>query len=212
MLLFVGLGNPGRDYAQNRHNVGAMAVEAIVRRHGLPALRTRSRPSGAFSEGRLGDDAVRILRPLSYMNESGRPVGEAMRYFRLAPAEVIVFHDELDLAAGKVRVKRGGGHAGHNGLRSIAQHIGPDFGRVRIGIGHPGDRDRVTGHVLRDFSKADRAWVDATLDAIADAAPLLAAGDDSGFMTRVALLTRPPRPPKPKPAPGEAGRETTDED
>jgi peptidyl-tRNA hydrolase, PTH1 family len=215
MLLFVGLGNPGRDYAENRHNVGAMAVEEIIRRHGLPGLRTRSRPAGAFSEGRLGDEQVRILRPLSYMNESGRPVGEAMRYYRLSPADVVVFHDELDLAAGKVRVKRGGGHAGHNGLRSIDQHIGPDYRRVRIGIGHPGDRDRVTGHVLRDFSRADRVWLDRMLEAIADAAPLLAGGDDAGFMTRVALLTKRQKPQNEpttgqKTAPGAPGRETTD--
>jgi PTH1 family peptidyl-tRNA hydrolase len=194
MLLFVGLGNPGRDYAGNRHNVGAMAVEAILRRHRLPDLRRSSRPAGLFAEGRLDSEQVRLMQPISYMNESGRPVGEAMRYWRMAPEDVVVFHDELDLAAGKVRVKRGGGHAGHNGLRSIDAHIGKEYRRVRIGIGHPGDKDRVHGHVLRDFSKADRDWLDKVLDAIADAAPLLAAGDDAGFMTRVALLTQPPKP------------------
>jgi len=211
MLLFVGLGNPGRDYAENRHNVGAMAVEAILRRHGLPALRNSTRPRGAFAEGRLGEAQVRFLRPLSYMNESGGPVGEAMRYWRMVPEDVVVFHDELDLAAGKVRVKRGGGHAGHNGLRSIDAHIGRDYRRVRIGIGHPGDRERVTGHVLRDFSKADRAWLDATLDAVADAAPLLAAGDDAAFMTRVALLTQPPRP-KSEAGPPKGGKTETEKD
>jgi PTH1 family peptidyl-tRNA hydrolase len=208
MLLFVGLGNPGRDYAGNRHNVGAMAVEEIIRRHGLPDLRKSSRPAGFFSDGRLGSAQVRIMRPMSYMNESGRPVGEAMRYWRMNPEDVVVFHDELELAAGKVRVKQGGGHAGHNGLRSIDAHIGKEYRRVRIGIGHPGHKDRVTGHVLNDFSKADhRDWLDPLLDAIADAAPLLAAGDDAGFMTRVALLTKPPKPKtEPKTSPADAGQ------
>jgi PTH1 family peptidyl-tRNA hydrolase len=194
MLLLVGLGNPGREYAGNRHNVGFMAVDEIVRRHRLGAPRTRTRPHGIFSEGSVDGNKVVVLKPLSYMNESGRPVGEAMRYWRLEPAQVFVFYDELDLAPGKVRVKQGGGAAGHNGIRSIDSHIGSAFWRIRLGIGHPGDRDRVTGHVLRDFAKADRTWLEPMLEAVADALPILLAGDGPGFMTRVALLTQPPKP------------------
>jgi PTH1 family peptidyl-tRNA hydrolase len=194
MLLFVGLGNPGRDYAGNRHNVGAMAVEAILRRHRLPDLRRSSRPAGLFAEGRLDGEQVRLMQPISYMNESGRPVGEAMRYWRMAPEDVVVFHDELDLAAGKVRVKRGGGHAGHNGLRSIHQHVGDGYARVRLGIDHPGDKDRVIGHVLKDFSKAERQWVEKLMDAIGDHFPRLVKGDDGGFMSKVAADMAPPKP------------------
>jgi len=193
MLLLVGLGNPGARYAANRHNVGFMAVDEIVRRHRFPGFREKSRPHGAFSEGAVGGEKVAILKPLTFMNDSGSAVGAAMRWFKLTPADVIVIHDELDLAPGKVRVKRGGGAGGHNGLRSIDRHIGRDYRRVRIGIGHPGDPDRVTGYVLRDFAKSDGDWLDKTLDAVADAFPLLVAGDDSGFMTKVALVTNPPR-------------------
>lgn len=193
MHLLVGLGNPGKEYAGNRHNIGFMAADAIIRRHGLAAPRTRTRPHGVFTEGLIGSEKVVILKPLSYMNESGRPVAEAMRYWRIEPQEVFVFYDELDLAPGKVRVKRGGGAAGHNGIRSIDQHIGNDFWRVRLGIGHPGEKRRVTGHVLRDFSKADRAWLDPVLEAVADATPVLLTGDAAGFMSRVALATQPPK-------------------
>ena len=193
MHLLVGLGNPGKEYAGNRHNIGFMAADEIIRRHGLATPRTRTRPHGVFTEGLIGSEKVVILKPLSYMNESGRPVAEAMRYWRIEPQEVFVFYDELDLAPGKVRVKRGGGAAGHNGIRSIDQHIGNDFWRVRLGIGHPGEKRRVTGHVLRDFSKADRAWLDPVLEAVADATPALLTGDASGFMSRVALATQPPK-------------------
>lgn len=199
MLLLVGLGNPGQDHAGNRHNIGFMAVDEIVRCHGLPAPRPKSRPHGLFSEGRIDSEKIIILKPLTYMNESGRAVGAAMRYYKLEPADVFVFHDELDLAAGKVRAKRGGGNAGHNGLRSIDSHIGRDYWRIRLGIGHPGDRKRVTGHVLKDFSKADRQWVDKMVEAVADATPLLLAGKEADFMTRVAFLTQPPKPKRPAP-------------
>ena len=207
MLLLVGLGNPGRDYAGNRHNIGFMAVDEIVRRYGLSAPKSRSRPHGMFSEGRIDGERVIVLKPLTYMNLSGQAVGAAVRYFKLEPGNVFVFHDEIDLAAGKVRAKRGGGNAGHNGLRSIDAHIGPDYWRVRLGIGHPGDRNRVRGHVLKDFSKADRPWVTKMVEAVADAVPLLLAGKQADFMTRVALLTQPPKPKRPPPGTPEAETE-----
>lgn len=190
MQLFVGLGNPGDRYARNRHNIGFMAVDAIIRRHGFGA--ERSRFQGLVSEGQLAGDKVLALKPMTYMNESGRSVGEAVRFYKLAAEDVVVFYDEIDLVAGKLRVKRGGGLAGHNGLRSIKAHIGEDFRRVRLGIGHPGDKDRVSGHVLSDFAKADHDWLDPLIDAVAEAAPLLAQRDDPGFATKVALLLRPP--------------------
>jgi peptidyl-tRNA hydrolase, PTH1 family len=202
MPLLVGLGNPGPKYAGQRHNVGFMAIDAIAGRHGFPPERARFQ--GLFAEGRLGEERCALLKPSTFMNESGRSVGEAMRFFKITPADVVVLHDELDLAPGKLRMKTGGGVAGHNGLRSIAQHIGPDFRRVRIGIGHPGDRERVLGYVLHDFAKAERAWLDPLLDAIADAAPLMAAGDDPGFASRVALILNPPKK-NPRPAPPPAG-------
>lgn len=191
MRLLVGLGNPGPKYARHRHNVGFLAMDAIASRHGFPPFRQRFQ--GKVSEGRLGNERVALLKPLTYMNESGRSVGAAARFYKLAPPDVVVMHDELDLAPGKVRVKQGGGAAGHNGLRSIDAHLGNDYWRVRIGIGHPGHPDRVTGWVLNDFAKADAEWLEAMLDAVADAAPLIAAGDAANFMNRVALLTQPPR-------------------
>ena len=200
MLLFVGLGNPEPGYRDNRHNVGFMAVDEIIDRHGFPPPRARFQ--GLLSEGRLGQERVLILKPATFMNESGRSVGEAARYFKIPPEDIVVFHDELDLAAGKVRVKMSGGHAGHNGLRSVDQHLGRDYRRVRIGIGHPGDKGRVHGHVLRDFSKDEIKWLAPLLDAMAGAAPLLAEGDDSGFMSKIALATQPSRPPKSNPKTG----------
>ncbi len=194
MLLLVGLGNPGPKYAGHRHNVGYMAVDEIVRRHGFAPFRSRFQ--GLVAEGRLGDSKVMALKPMTYMNESGRSVGEAMRYFKLPLNQVVVIHDELDLAPGKMRAKTGGGVAGHNGLRSIKAHIGGDFRRVRVGIGHPGSKDLVSPYVLHDFAKADAKWLVPLIDAIAEASPLLAAGDDPGFMTKVALILKPP-PPKP---------------
>ena len=190
--LVVGLGNPGTDAARHRHNVGFMALDALATAQGFSAFKRRTRFHGEIAEGRVGDDAVLALKPLTYMNESGRAVGAAMRFHKLAPDAVIVLHDEVDLAAGKVRAKSGGGVAGHNGLRSIRAHIGADFWRVRIGIGHPGDRDRMTGHVLSSFGSSDRAWLTPTLDAIVEAFPLIMAGDASAFMSRVALLAPPP--------------------
>ena len=203
MLLLVGLGNPGREYAANRHNVGFLAVDAIARRHGFGPWRSRFQ--GMAGDGIVDGAKVLALKPMTFMNESGRAVGEAARFFRLDPADVLVLHDEIDLAAGKVRVKTGGGVAGHNGLRSIEAHLqSPEFRRVRIGVGHPGMRERVHGHVLSDFAKAEYAWIDPLLDAMADAFPLLAAGKDSDFMSRLAEATRPPKPPKP-PRPGNEG-------
>ena len=182
MLLLVGLGNPGRDSENNRHNIGFMAVDALISRFNLSAPRTRRQPDGVFSDGVIDGEKVIVLKPQTYMNESGRAVGAAVRYWKLEPEDVIVFHDDLDLAPGKIRVKQGGGHGGHNGLRSIDAHMGKDYRRVRLGIGHPGEKDRVTGHVLRDFSKADRDWLGPLLDAVADAAPMLIQGDDTGFI------------------------------
>ncbi len=198
MLLLVGLGNPGPRYERNRHNVGFMAVDAIVRRHSFQPGRARFQ--SVCAEGLIGGRKTLAMKPTTFMNESGRAVGEAVRFFKLEPRQVVVLHDELDLAFGKVRAKLGGGHAGHNGLRSIDQHIGPDFWRIRIGIGHPGDKERVHGHVLSDFAKADGPMLERIIDAIVDAAPLIAKEDFNGFMTRVALLVSPPKP-KPKTPP-----------
>lgn len=192
MILLVGLGNPGGRYAANRHNIGYLAVDEIARVHGFSAERARFQ--GLSREGTLmcstGRVKTLILKPTTFMNESGRSVGEAVRFFKIEPADVIVFHDELDLAQAKVRVKTGGGLAGHNGLKSIKAHIGPNFRRVRIGIDHPGDRGRVSGHVLSDFKKSDGEWVLPLLAAIADAAPDLAEGKDNNFMNKVAIATR----------------------
>lgn len=185
MQLLVGLGNPGSKYAGNRHNIGFMAVDAIAALHRFPSWRNRFQ--GQISEGRLGETRAALLKPATFMNESGRSVGEAMRWLKLKPADVVVFYDELDLAPGKVRVKTGGGAAGHNGIRSIATHISPDFKRVRLGIGHPGHRDRVHRYVLSDFAKSDHDWLGPLLVAVADNAAMLAAGDDAGFMNRTAL-------------------------
>lgn len=191
MRLFVGLGNPGAKYAMNRHNVGFMALDRIAADHGFAPWRTKFQ--GEVSDGRLGSERVALLKPLTFMNLSGQSVGEAMRFFRLEPAEVTVFHDELDLAPGKVRAKEGGGHAGHNGLRSLHQHIGEAYTRVRIGIGHPGDKNRVADYVLSDFAKADQDWLDDLLRGISEGAPALAAGEPARFMNVVALRTAPPR-------------------
>jgi PTH1 family peptidyl-tRNA hydrolase len=191
LKLFVGLGNPGREYAGNRHNVGFMAVERIAARWRFSAWRAKFQ--GRLSEGELDGERAILLEPLTYMNESGRSVAAAMRFFKLPFPDLVVFHDELDLAPGKVRVKLGGGVAGHNGLRSIAAGLGTqEFKRVRIGIGHPGHKDKVTSYVLSAFAKSERPWLERLLDALAEAAPLLAKGDDSGFMNKVALLSRDP--------------------
>jgi PTH1 family peptidyl-tRNA hydrolase len=191
LKLLVGLGNPGREYEGHRHNVGFMAVERIARRWNFPPWRAKFQ--GRLAEGTLDGERALLLEPQTFMNESGRSVAAAVRFLKLPYPDVVVLHDELDLAPGKLRVKLGGGVAGHNGLRSIAECLGtPDFRRVRIGIGHPGHRDQVTGHVLAAFAKVERPWLERLLDAIAEAAPLLALGDDSGFMNKVALLSRDP--------------------
>jgi PTH1 family peptidyl-tRNA hydrolase len=196
--LIVGLGNPGADAARHRHNVGFQALDAIGVRHGFGAFRPRSRFNGEVAEGRIEGNPALGLKPQTYMNESGRAVGAATRFYRLEPSAVFVLHDEIDLAAGKVRAKCGGGIAGHNGLRSIRAHIGADFWRVRIGVGHPGEKDRVHGHVLSAFDKSDETWLPKTLDAIAEAIPQLLAGDAAAFMSRVALLVQPPKLPRAK--------------
>jgi PTH1 family peptidyl-tRNA hydrolase len=185
MRLFVGLGNPGAKYAHNRHNIGFLAVEEIARRHGFAPWRRRFQ--GETSEGTLDGERVILLRPATFMNESGRAVQEAAGFFKLEPGEIIVFQDELELPPGKVRVKIGGGIAGHNGLRSISAHIGNDYRRVRLGIGHPGVKELVHGYVLSDFAKDERDWVRALCEAIADSAGLLATNRDSTFQNKVHL-------------------------
>jgi PTH1 family peptidyl-tRNA hydrolase len=183
--LFVGLGNPGAQYARNRHNIGFMAVDAVARAHAAQPWRRRF--SGQASEALIGGEKAILLKPETYMNESGRAVGEALRFFKLALADVVVFHDELDLAPAKLRVKTGGGNAGHNGLRSISALCGNDYRRVRMGIGHPGHKNLVHSYVLRDFGKAELEWVDDLTRACADHAGLLASGDDPGFQNKVHL-------------------------
>ncbi|QGM45325.1 aminoacyl-tRNA hydrolase [Methylocystis heyeri] len=185
MLLFVGLGNPGREYSRNRHNIGFMALDAIARRHNFPAPRAKFQ--GLLREGTIGGARVLLLQPQTYMNESGRSVGEAARFHKIALSEIVVFHDELDLAAGKLRVKVGGGDAGHNGLRSITAHMGGNYKRIRLGIGHPGDKALVHSYVLGDFAKADEPWVAAMCDAIADNATLVVAGEDAGLQNKLHL-------------------------
>jgi len=190
--LLVGLGNPGSDYARNRHNIGFMAVDEIVRRHSFAPFRSKFQ--GELSEGKIAGQKVLVLKPTTYMNDSGRAVHAAMAFYKMPLNDIIVFHDEMDLAAGKVRIKTGGGHAGHNGIRSIQSHIGAGFKRVRIGVGHPGNKEKVVGHVLKDFSKADQQWVDTLVDAIGNQVELVVAGDDSGFMSKISLALNPPRP------------------
>ena len=189
MLLWVGLGNPEPGMARQRHNVGFMAVDTIAIRHGFGPWRPRFK--GLTAEGTIAGQKVLALKPMTYMNDSGDAVQAAAAFYKLPIDAITAFHDELDLAPGKVRVKRGGGAAGHNGLRSMDRMLGsPDYWRVRLGIGHPGSKERVLGHVLSDFAKADRDWLIALLDAVADAAPLLAEGRPEDFMTKVALLTK----------------------
>jgi len=185
MRLFVGLGNPGARYARNRHNIGFMAVEAIARAHAAAPWRRRFQ--GSATEAGIGGERVLILKPETFMNESGRAVAEAQRFFKIGLADVTVFHDELDLAPAKLRVKIGGGNAGHNGLRSITAQCGNDYRRVRMGIGHPGDKDLVHPYVLSDFAKSEEGWVDDLCGACAEFAPLLAKGEDASFQNRVHL-------------------------
>ncbi len=185
MLLLVGLGNPGSQYAGNRHNVGFMALDAVARAYGFGPVRARF--GGLSAEGTLGGERTVALKPATFMNESGRAVGDAARFFKIDPGDIVVLHDELDLAPGKVRVKTGGGNAGHNGLRSITAHLGNEYRRVRLGIGHPGDRAMVHTYVLSDFGKGERAWVGCLCGAVADHAPLLATREDARFANKVHL-------------------------
>ncbi|GAC1346541.1 MAG: aminoacyl-tRNA hydrolase [Acetobacteraceae bacterium] len=189
MRLWVGLGNPEPGMARHRHNIGFMAIDRIAGRHGFSPWRQRFK--GWIAEGTIGGDRILALKPATYMNVSGESVQAAAAFFKLPHAAITAFHDELDLAPGKVRVKQGGGAAGHNGLRSMDRSLGtPDYWRVRLGIGHPGDKARVHGHVLGDFAKSDQAWLADLLDAVSDAAPMLASDRPEDFMTRVALLTQ----------------------
>jgi len=185
MLLFVGLGNPGAKYAHNRHNVGFMVVDEIARRHGFQPWRRRFQ--GETAEGTLERERIILLKPMTYMNDSGQSVQEASNFFKLAQGEITVFHDEIELPPAKVRVKVGGGIAGHNGLRSISAHVGNDYRRVRLGVGHPGIKELVHGHVLNDFARDERPWVDALREAIADNVGLLATARDSTFQNKVHL-------------------------
>ena len=196
MRLLVGLGNPGSKYEKNRHNVGFMAVDEIHRHGDFSAWKARF--NGLVSEGRLGAEKVLLLKPTTFMNESGRSVGEAARFYKIELADVVVLYDELDLAPGKVRIKTGGGAGGHNGIRSIDAHLGKDYHRVRIGIGHPGHKDRVHGHVLGDFAKADSVWLEPLLDEIGRSAPMLAEGNNASFMNRIALAVNGDEPPSAK--------------
>ncbi|MEQ8429783.1 MAG: aminoacyl-tRNA hydrolase [Roseovarius sp.] len=194
MQIFAGLGNPGAKYAANRHNIGFMALDRIAEAHDFGPWKARFQ--GEVSEGRLGTEKVLLLKPTTFMNLSGQSVGEAMRFYKLEPEDVTVFHDELDLAPGKLKVKTGGGHAGHNGLRSMHAHIGETYRRVRLGIGHPGRKDLVSQYVLHDFAKGDQDWLDDLLRGIADGAPELASGRNDKFLNAVALRTAPARSSK----------------
>ncbi|WP_288903096.1 aminoacyl-tRNA hydrolase [uncultured Sneathiella sp.] len=191
MILLVGLGNPGKGYAGNRHNFGYMAVDEIVRRHSFMPERVRFQ--GLVAEGNIGGTKILALKPTTYMNLSGQSVGEAARFYKIPLEKIIVFHDELDLPLGKVRVKTGGGHGGNNGIRSIIDHMGADFCRVRLGVGHPGEKHLVSGHVLKDFAKAELPVVEKITDSIARHTELIVSGDTSSFMNKIALDIAPPK-------------------
>ncbi len=196
MWLFVGLGNPGQKYQHNRHNIGFMAVDEIVRRHNFSGWSKKFQ--GEISSGQIDDEKALCLKPQTYMNLSGQSVQAAAAFYKLHPDNIVVFHDELDLLSGKVRVKKGGGSGGHNGIKSIDEHLGQNYWRVRLGVGHPGDREMVTNHVLGDFAKADAEWLEKLLDETARNAGLLAAGKSELFMTKVAQVMQPPREVKEK--------------
>jgi PTH1 family peptidyl-tRNA hydrolase len=204
MHIVAGLGNPGAKYENNRHNVGFMAADAIARRHSFSPWTKKFQ--ALVAEGRIGDERVLLVKPQTYMNESGRSVGEAMRFHKVEPSSLTVLYDELDLAPAKVRVKVGGGAGGHNGIRSIDTHCGKDYRRVRIGIGHPGVKEFVHRHVLGDFAKVDAEWLDPMLDAIADNFGLVLAGQDSSFMNKIALATGGKADPVERPAPKTKGQ------
>ncbi len=200
MLLLVGLGNPGPGYANHRHNIGFVAVDAIAARHGFKPWRSKF--ESEIAEGEVGGERILALKPMTYMNLSGNAVAAAKHFYKVPTESIWVIHDEIELAAGKVRVKRGGGNAGHNGLKSLDAALGVDYWRVRLGVGRPdralsdADPEAVSNWVLRDFPKADRPWVEKLVDSVAENFPLLVAGDDTKFMNRVALATKPPAPPK----------------
>ncbi|MDQ0454508.1 aminoacyl-tRNA hydrolase [Rhizobium paknamense] len=202
MLVIAGLGNPGSQYAGNRHNIGFMAVEAIHDAHGFSPWSKKFK--GEISDGTIAGEKVLLIKPQTYMNLSGEAVGEALRFYKLGPEQLIVLYDELDLAPGKARIKTGGGHGGHNGIKSLDAHCGLNYRRLRLGIGHPGDKSRVQGHVLGDFSKADKDWLDPLLDALARNADMLVRGEDSQLMNKLALATggkaedEKPKPAKPQ--------------
>lgn len=198
MIIIAGLGNPGAQYRDNRHNIGFMAVDAIHRRHSFSPWAKKFKAE--IAHGEIAGEKVLLIKPQTFMNLSGESVGEAMRFYKLGPGDIVAVHDELDLLPGKVRIKVGGGHGGHNGLKSLDAHCGKDYRRLRLGIGHPGDKDRVHGHVLGDFAKIDRIWLEPLLEAIADNAELLVKGDDGKLMNKLALATggkeEPPAPTK----------------
>ena len=205
MKLFVCLGNPGAKYSANRHNIGFMAVDRIAEDHGFGPWKAKFQ--GSISEGRLGTEKILLLKPETYMNKSGQSVGEVARFYKIDAADIVVFHDEIDLAPGRLKCKSSGGHAGHNGLRSLHAHIGDAYARVRMGVGHPGHKDAVPTYVLKDFSKADQDWLEDMLNGVSDGAPDLASGDTGRFMNKVSLRLNPPRssatqkPAKAKPEP-----------
>jgi PTH1 family peptidyl-tRNA hydrolase len=196
-LLIAGLGNPGDRYARNRHNAGFIVADEIHAHYRFGPWKAKF--EAFLSEGTLAGRKVYLLKPQTYMNNSGVSVGAALRFFKLPVTALVVIHDEIDLAAGKIKAKTGGGDAGQNGLRSITENLGPDYRRVRVGVGHPGEKSLVTAHVLQNFSKEDIGWLKPLVGAMVEAAPLLAQDDDAGFMTKVALLTKPPKPENKKP-------------
>lgn len=196
MKLLVGLGNPGPEYQGNRHNIGFMALEAVARLHGFPPFRGKFQ--GRVTDGLIAGERVLLLMPETYMNRSGQSVGEAARFHKIDPASIIVLHDDLDLAFGKVKIKQGGGHGGHNGLRDLDAHLGPEYWRIRLGIGHPGDKSRVHGYVLSDFARSERDDVGKLLDGVAETVPLLLSGKPSDMMTRLSTLMRPKRELQPE--------------
>jgi PTH1 family peptidyl-tRNA hydrolase len=199
MRLLVGLGNPGPGHAGDRHNIGFMAADEIVRRHGFSPYRRRF--DGLTAEGTIGEERILLLKPETFMNRSGTAVQGAMQFYKLTPPEIIVIYDEIDLAPGRIRVKQGGGSGGHNGIRSIDAHIGPDYWRVRLGVGHPGHPDLVAPYVLRPFEREELPMFEKLIAAVAEAMPLLVAGDASAFMNKVSLLAPAPKPPKPEEEP-----------
>ncbi len=191
MRLFVGLGNPGSEYRNNRHNIGFMAADEIVNRHSFAPFRSKFQ--GQICEGTIAKKKIIVLKPSTYMNESGKAIQAVMAFYKLPIDDIIVFHDEMDLAAGKIRMKTGGGHAGHNGIRSIQSYIGADFQRVRLGVGHPGNKEQVINHVLKDFSKTDHQWLDIMIKAIGENIDLLIKGEDSSFISKVSSALNPLR-------------------